>query len=82
MAHIVHTYGGTRSDTDWTQDDRPPLSSSRNGRLHAKGYTLAHHLLSGSPRRSAHGGGTPGCPGESAVTRLETPERLRLSGLP
>ena len=39
------------------------------GRLHAKGYTLAHHLLSGSPRRSAHGGGTPG-PGESAVTRL------------
>ena len=40
-----------------------------SGRLHANGYTLAHHLLSGSPRRSAHGGGTPG-PGESAVTRL------------
>ena len=39
------------------------------GRLHAKGYTLAHHLQSGSPGRSAHGGGTPG-PGQPAVTRL------------
>ena len=39
------------------------------GRLHAKGYTLAHHLLSGSPGCSAHGGGTPG-PGQPAVTRL------------
>ena len=35
----------------------------------AKGYTLAHHLQSGSPGRSAHGGGTPG-PGQPAVTRL------------
>ena len=42
---------------------------SRLGRLHAKGYTLAHHLQSGSPGRSAHGGGTPG-PGQPAVTRL------------
>ncbi|EOD30279.1 hypothetical protein EMIHUDRAFT_233111 [Emiliania huxleyi CCMP1516] len=41
----------------------------RGGRLHAKGYTLAHHLQSGSPGRSAHGGGTPG-PGQPAVTRL------------
>ena len=39
------------------------------GRLHAKGYTRAHHLQSGSPRRSPHGGGTPG-PGQPAVTRL------------
>ena len=28
----------------------------RTGRLHAKGYTLAHHLLSGSPGCSANGG--------------------------
>ena len=50
---------------------RPFAESSvlSSGRLHAKGYTLAHHLLSGSPRRSAHGGGTPG-PGLPAVTRL------------
>ena len=54
---------------DWIWNALGPGTLIRHGRLHAKGYTLAHHLQSGSPGCSAHGGGTPG-PWQPAVTRL------------
>ena len=65
LSVVWRLFGAARAEAAQT----PPHPWLFPGRLHAKGYTLAHHLQSGSPGRSAHGGGTPG-PGQPAVTRL------------